>query len=67
MFLSPVIKQNTPTNVCLTRTKQISSELVCRNSFVKIICTYFFVNVSHAGMWYKVCFCHVSAPVSALH
>ena len=26
----------------LTRTKQISSELVCGNSFVKILCTYFF-------------------------
>ena len=23
--------------------------------------------VSHPGMWYKACFCHVSAPVSALH
>ena len=42
-FFSPVIKQNTPTNVCLTRTKQISSELVCGNSFVKILCTYFFL------------------------
>ena len=41
-FFSPVIKQNIPTNVCLTRTKQISSELVCGNSFVKILCTYFF-------------------------
>ena len=26
-----------------------------------------FVSVSHPGMWYKACFCHVSAPVSALH
>ena len=42
-FFSPVIKQNSPTNVCLTRTKQISSELVCGSSFVKILCTYFFL------------------------
>ena len=26
-----------------------------------------FVSVSHPGMWYKACFCHVSVPVSALH
>ena len=26
-----------------------------------------FVSVSHPGMWYKACFCHVSAPVSAQH
>ena len=26
-----------------------------------------FVSVSHPGMWYKACVCHVSAPVSALH
>ena len=44
-FFSPVIKQNTPTNVCLTRTKQISSELVCGNPFVKILCTYFFLYI----------------------
>ena len=25
------------------------------------------VSVSHPGMWYKACFCHLSAPESALH
>ena len=42
-FFSPVIKQNTPTNVCLTRTKQFSSELVCGDSCVKIFVHTFFV------------------------
>ena len=42
-FSAQCIKQNTPTNLCLTQTKQISSELVCGNSFVKILCTYFFL------------------------